>query len=99
MKKYLSIISVLMLMFSLAVAANAAFGLVVEAQKVGEKPNMEYIDESWGEPVAATLHQLQRTHGFGTTGMKLQTKATDIWKEELRVVTFVNPKTILSIFT
>jgi len=42
-------------MISLAVAANAAFGVVVEANKVDEKPNMEYIDESWGEPVAANI--------------------------------------------
>ena len=55
MKKFLTLIIAAAMMIGFAVAANAAFGIVVEANKVDEKPNMEYIDESWGEPVATNI--------------------------------------------
>ncbi|MBR5253319.1 MAG: hypothetical protein IKV39_05530 [Clostridia bacterium] len=55
MKKILPFIVAAVMMICLTIAANAAFGVVVEAQKVDEKPNMEYIDESWGEPVATNI--------------------------------------------
>ena len=55
MKKILPLIALVLMMICLTVAANAAFGVVVEANKVDEKPNMEEIDESWGEPVLAGI--------------------------------------------
>ena len=55
MKKLITLIIAAAMMIGFAVAANAAFGTVVEAHKVDEKPNMEYIDESWGEPVASNI--------------------------------------------
>jgi len=50
MKKLITLILVAVLMISFAVVANAAVGTVVKAQKVDEEPNLEEIDESWGEP-------------------------------------------------
>jgi len=55
MKKLLTLIIAAAMMIGIAVAANAAFGVVVEGHKVDSKPNMEYIDESWGEPVASNI--------------------------------------------
>ena len=55
MKKLLTLVLAITMMIGIAVAANAAFGVVVEGWKVDEKPNMELIDESWGEPVAANI--------------------------------------------
>ncbi|MBQ7600478.1 MAG: S-layer homology domain-containing protein, partial [Clostridia bacterium] len=39
----------------LAASANAAFGVVVEAERTYTQPNMEYIDESWGDPVISNI--------------------------------------------
>ena len=53
MKKLLTFILAAALMISFAVIVSAAdtYGTVVYGYKVDEKPNMEEIDESWGEPV------------------------------------------------
>ena len=66
MKKLLTLIMVAVLMISFAVVANAAFGTVVEAQKVAKAPNLEEIDESWGDPVV--------------TGITSATPNTWLWK-------------------
>ena len=51
MKRLITLILVAVLMISFAVVANAAVGTVVKAYKVDKAPNLEFIDESWGEPV------------------------------------------------
>jgi len=51
MKKLITLILVAVLMIGFAVVANAAVGTVVKANKTDKAPNLEYIDESWGEPV------------------------------------------------
>jgi len=51
MKKLITLILVAVLMISFAVVANAAVGTVVKANKVDKAPNLDEIDESWGEPV------------------------------------------------
>ena len=52
MKKLITLILVAVLMIGFAVVADAAVGTVVYGYKTNEAPNMEEIDESWGEPVA-----------------------------------------------
>ncbi|MBR5253318.1 MAG: hypothetical protein IKV39_05525 [Clostridia bacterium] len=54
MKKLVTLILVLAMMIGFAVVANAieTYGTVVYGYKVDKAPNMEMIDESWGEPVA-----------------------------------------------
>lgn len=39
----------------MSVAANAAFGTVVEADKIEKAPNLEEIDESWGDAVVVGI--------------------------------------------
>jgi len=55
MKKLLTILVVAAMMITFAVTANAAFGTVVEAQKVATTPNLNVIDASWGDPVATNV--------------------------------------------
>ena len=55
MKKILTILVVAAMMITFAVTANAAFGTVVEAQKVATTPNLNVIDASWGDPVATNV--------------------------------------------
>ena len=50
MKKLITLILTATLMICFAVAANAAVGEVIKAYKVEKAPNLEEIDESWGEP-------------------------------------------------
>ena len=51
MKKLITLSILIALTACLTLAVNAAVGTVVYGHKTDEKPNMEYIDESWGEPV------------------------------------------------
>jgi len=51
MKKIITLLIMLALVIGLAVASNAAVGTVVYGYKTDKKPNMEVIDDSWGEPV------------------------------------------------
>jgi len=53
MKKLVTLILVIAMMIGFAVVANAleTYGTVVYGYKVDKAPNMEMIDESWGEPV------------------------------------------------
>ena len=51
MKRLITLTLVAVFMIVFAVAANAAVGTVVKANKVESAPNLEYIDESWGDPV------------------------------------------------
>ncbi len=51
MKKIVTIVLAAVMLVFVAVAANAAVGVVVEARKVDQQPNLEFIDSSWGEPV------------------------------------------------
>ena len=64
MKKIITLILVAVLMISFAVVANAAVGTVVKAQKVDSAPNMEEIDESWGEPVITVTSSSPNTQLF-----------------------------------
>ena len=61
MKKILTIVLVAVLMISFAVVANAAVGTVVKANKVDKAPNLELIDESWGEPVISVTADTPNT--------------------------------------
>ena len=45
----------MLMMISLAIVSSAAFGTVVEAQKVSAQPNLKVIDSSWGDPVATNV--------------------------------------------
>ena len=51
MRKIVTLLMAALLLITFAVVANAAVGTVVYAQKVDKAPNMEKIDESWGEVV------------------------------------------------
>ena len=66
MKKFVTLIIVISVIAMMAVAVNAAFGVVVEAQKVDKQPNLEEIDESWGDPVL--------------TGITSASENTYLWK-------------------
>ena len=50
MKKLITMITLLALVIGLAVAANAAVGTVVYGYKTDKAPNLDEIDDSWGEP-------------------------------------------------
>jgi hypothetical protein len=50
-KKIVTIVLASVMLVFVAVVANAAVGVVVEARKVDNQPNLEVIDSSWGEPV------------------------------------------------
>ena len=64
MKKLITLILVAVLMISFAVVANAAVGTVVKANKVDSAPNMEEIDESWGEPAITVTSSSPNTQLF-----------------------------------
>ena len=51
MKKLITIVLALAALFCFALTANATVGTVIYGYKTEEAPNMEKIDESWGEPV------------------------------------------------
>ena len=53
------------ILVTLATAVSAAFGTVVEAKKAETAPNLKFIDETWGEPVA--------------TGITSKTENTYLW--------------------
>ncbi|MBQ7600476.1 MAG: S-layer homology domain-containing protein [Clostridia bacterium] len=55
MKKVFILIVAAVLLASLAAVVNASFGVVVEAYKTEEQPNLQFIDSSWGEPVATNI--------------------------------------------
>lgn len=55
MKKIITLIVIISLMAVMSVAANAAFGTVVEADKIEKAPNLEEIDESWGDAVVVGI--------------------------------------------
>ncbi len=55
MKRILAVLVSVIILVSLAVIAEAAFGAVVEARKVDKQPNLEYIDSSWGDPVITNI--------------------------------------------
>ncbi len=50
MKKILTLTVAILLLMVMAVVASAAVGEVTYGRKVDKAPNMEEIDESWGEP-------------------------------------------------
>ena len=50
MKKILALVICFAMAIGFAVVANAAVGTVVYGYKVDKAPNIEEIDESWGEP-------------------------------------------------
>ena len=50
MKKLLILLAAVSILVLLAVAANAAVGTVVYCMKTDKAPNLEEIDDSWGEP-------------------------------------------------
>lgn len=50
MKKIFALSLLTVLIFVFAIAANAAVGTVVYGYKTNEVPNLEIIDETWGEP-------------------------------------------------
>jgi len=80
MKKLITLILVAVLMISFAVVANAAVGTVVKANKVDKAPNLEEIDESWGDPAISVTpdsynaelykywNEYRDTAGYGHSG-------------------------------
>ena len=50
MRKALTVLMALTVLLIMAVAANAAVGTVIYCMKTDKAPNMEEIDDSWGEP-------------------------------------------------
>jgi hypothetical protein len=55
MKKLAVFVICVVMLLTLATVASAAFGTVVEARKAKTQPNLKYIDETWGEPVATNI--------------------------------------------
>ena len=51
MKKLVILMFTLSALFCFALTVNATVGTVIYGYKTDEAPNMEKIDESWGEPV------------------------------------------------
>ena len=65
MKKLAVLFICVVMLLTLATVASAAFGTVVEAKQAKTQPNLKYIDETWGEPVA--------------TGITSETANTYLW--------------------
>ncbi|MBR5253320.1 MAG: hypothetical protein IKV39_05540, partial [Clostridia bacterium] len=96
MKKLVTLVILAVLLFTFAVAANAAVGTVVYATKVDQAPNMEedcaFIDESWGEPAIIINSSSPNTNLFRYWTEENEDKDKSDWDSNKAILSQILPE-------